>query len=486
MIRLTLLLAITLFFTLYAWKDWYTSLCALIVLMAFVQHPDMPRTMFDVQGLDPWNVLFFAIVIAWFSQRTSQRLRWDMPRSVTVLLLLNFVVLVIGFLGLVVDRHSLPYETSIAGLTSEYLFNPVKWALGGLLLFDGCRTRRRLLLGLTSILLLYLLLGLQVAKWVSPGELNGMELSAYTLRRLNQEIGYHRNNLSTMLAGASWAMLAVLSLAASAKLRWGIVTTALIVLYAQALTGGRGGYLAWCTVGLTLGLLRWRRYLVLVPLMIIVIVSLFPAVRERALWGIEPNGPTASENMSDETGLDEFTAGRTVIWPRVIEESLRAPLFGHGRLSFQRTGLAVEWSGPESGDTVGVEHPHNAYLEMLLDGGVIGLLFALSLYGYLLSAAFSLVRDRRSPVFLAVGGIAVSLILAQLVGSFTGQSFYPHEATVGMWGAIGLLLRVSVQRSRVSAESRHRKRHERTAGAAQTNLWPGVPISTSGIRTQEL
>ena len=53
---------------LYAWKDWYKSLCALIVLMAFLEHPDMPRTMFSIQGLNPWNLLLLVIIVAWLAK----------------------------------------------------------------------------------------------------------------------------------------------------------------------------------------------------------------------------------------------------------------------------------------------------------------------------------------------------------------------------------------------------------------------------------
>ena len=467
MIRSLLLLTIVLSLTFYAWKDWYKSLCGLIVLMAVLQHPDMPRTIFGVPGLNAWNILFFTIVIAWLSKRRSERLRWDMPQVFGVLLLLYLGVILIGFFVLILDRHSLPEEVPILGLTIDYLFNPVKWILIGLMLFDGCRGRRRLLLGLASILSLYFLLGLQVARWTSPSAfLSGIELSSYTLRRLNQEIGYHRNDLSTMLAGASWAILALRPLATSARLRGGVIAAALIVLYAQVITGGRGGYLAWCTVGLVLGLLRWRGYLVVAPLMLIVVVSFFPAVAERALWGVQSNWPTSPEDMD----FEEFTAGRTFVWPKVIDKSFEAPLFGHGRASFERTGLSAWWAA-QDGAEVGPIHPHNAYLEMLLDSGVIGLLVTLALYGYLVTAGLSLVRDRRSPLFLAVGGIALSLILAQLAGSFTGQSLYPREATVGMWGAIGLLLRVSVQRSRAAADSRNRKRGWQPA---HTNLQLGT------------
>src|SRR5262249_17261949 len=163
------------------------------------------------------------------------------------------------------------------GLLSDYLFNPVKWGIIGLMLFDGCRDRRRLILSLASIFSLYLLISLQVVRWVVPsGALYGGELSSYTVRTLQREIGYHRNDLSTMLAGVSWALLATMPLVRPLKYRLGILAATFIVLFAQTLTGGRGGYLAWCCVGLTLGFVRWRRYLVLAPLIIILFVSIVP------------------------------------------------------------------------------------------------------------------------------------------------------------------------------------------------------------------
>ena len=201
-------------------------------------------------------------------------------------------------------------------------------------------------------------------------------------------------------------------------------------------------------------------------------ITLLPSVADRALHGISGNPQTGSE----EVDLDELTAGRTLLWPRVIDEISKSPFIGHGRAAMQRTGLAAWYAASQGDDEAPVYHPHNAYLEILLDSGLVGLLVALGLYGYLLAVALSLLRDRQSPVFLAVGGIALSLILAQLIGSFTGQSLYPREPTVGMWCAIGLLLRVSVQRS---ASSRHGKRTRHSADSTDGNIQPEAAASTT-------
>jgi hypothetical protein len=42
----------------------------------------------------------------------------------------------------------------------------------------------------------------------------------------------------------------------------------------------------------------------------------------------------------------------------------------------------------------------------------------------------------------AIGGVATSLLLALLIAGFGSQSFYPREGAVGMWCALGLLMRL--------------------------------------------
>ena len=140
-----------------------------------------------------------------------------------------------------------------------------------------------------------------------------------------------------MLAGASWAMLAAVPLA---RKRWQqalIVIGALAIAYAQALTGGRMGYVTWGVVGLTMGLLRWRRYLLLAPLMVIGISLAVPGAAERMLQGF------GEKTAADEVVTNDYevTSGRTLIWPYVTAKIMESPLIGYGRLGMDRTGLAA-------------------------------------------------------------------------------------------------------------------------------------------------
>lgn len=458
MIRLTLFWLIIFALSIYAWKDWYKSACGLIVLLAFIEHPDMPRSMFGIQGLNPWNVLLLSVLVAWASSRRRENLVWDVPRHVKVLLLLYMCVVVVAFLRMMSDRAALDQYTHLfeggsyttAELLNEYLINSVKWVIPGWLLFDGARTRQRQLLGLGCILLLYAALAAQVIRWMPPeAALSGEYLARRSHKLIRNEIGYSRVTMSMLLAGGAWAVFAA---AASMKRRGHYILVLAVFLgvtYAQALTAGRMGYVAWAGIGLVLCLLRWRRYLAFGPLVVMLIMWIAPGTVDRMLQGFGEASSASGLVVVEQEEIDayEVTAGRNVAWPYIVDKILESPIVGHGLLGMKRTGLAAELAEESFG------HPHNAYLEMLLDNGLVGFMLAMPFYFVVLVHAVQLLLDRRDPLYVAAGGAACALVLALLVAGIGSHSFYPRANTVGMWAAIGLMFRLWVERRRASASA---------------------------------
>ena len=425
----------------YAWRDWFRALCGLILLMAVMNHEDMPKTIMGIQGLNPWNILMVSIVLSWAVSRSREGLVWDMPRPVTVLLLLYLGVVLVGFARMMADRSHLDDVTTL-GLVSEQLINTLKWTIPGLLLFDGCRSRRRLTLATCCILGLYVALALQIANRMPAAcALGGAEGVQNLRATLDRKTGYNACDLSTMLAGASWAMFALTS---ACRTKWQkvlLIGAAALTAYSQALTGGRSGYMAWGGVGLAMGLLKWRKYLLAAPAVPLVLYVLFPAAAERALQGF---GET---NVAGETyvNTEVVTSDRTILWPYVLDKISESPAVGYGREAMRRTGLAV-FLGAQAGQGAG--HPHNAYLEWLLDNGAVGMIPVMLFFGIILVWSARLFRDADNPWCAAVGGMAFALLLAQLLGGIGSQHFYPREGTMGMWSTILLMLRVWVERAR--------------------------------------
>src|SRR5581483_7532514 len=289
MVRLGLVWLYVLGVGVYTWKDWYGGLCGLILLVAVIQHPDMPKSIAGIQGLNPWNILFVCVVCSWLKNRKVEHLTWDMPSHVTWLLLAYLSVVAVGTGRLLADHSAV--SPTLTPLISEQVVNTIKWPIVGILLFSGCRSRLRFTTALTVILAVYFLIGLQVIRWMPFSEIAnaGDDLAARSLKILSNEVGYHRVNLSMMLAGAFWAMWVVSHTRIAWLSPWLLTVVSLITFYAQALTAGRMGYVTWVVLGFFLSVIRWRKYLiaapVLIPLIIFIVVTVTPGVAERLLQG---------------------------------------------------------------------------------------------------------------------------------------------------------------------------------------------------------
>jgi O-antigen ligase len=481
MIRTSALWAVTFALAAYSRKDWYASLCGLVLMMAVIEHPDVPKSMFGIQGLNFWNVLLVAVVIGWLQARRREGLTWDMPKGVSAMLLLYLGVVVTAFARMFVDRSYLE-DPSTLSITSEYLINTIKWVVPGLLLFDGCRSERRFLMALGSVLGVYLLLGAYVIKWMPLGLLtDGDELQKRALKIIVNEIGLHRVTMSMMLAGASWAIFSARDLFPKTWARAAVFAAAATVVLGQALTGGRMGYVTWAIIGTVLLSIRGRGYLLLGPVVVTVIAVMVPAARERLMQGFTPETSVyakiaAGGRVTPDSGVDvdTVTAGRTLIWPYVQEKIAERPVEGHGMLAMQRTGLTYMLA-TKLGE--GFAHPHNAYLEITFDSGLVGLLIVVPFYVYVLWCALRLYADRQSPIAMAAGGAGAALVMALLVAGLGSQSFYPKEASVGMWCAIGLVLRVWVQRQGLTKSA-----PLAAAAVPLTPRWPSAAAAAPAAR----
>jgi O-antigen ligase len=466
MIRISLLLVYVLGFSAYAFRDWFKSLCALILLMAVIEHPDMPKSMLGIPGMNPWNLLFGCVVIAWWKARRREGLVWDMPKHINVLLGLYLAVILVGWGRLVLDRDMV--SLSATDLVSELLINTLKWVVPGLILFDAARTRERFRLALLCVLGVYFLFAVQVIRWMPLGTaVSGASLSERSIKILVNEVGFHRVNMSAMLAAGSWAIYAALPFARTQLQKFAIVAASVITVFGQALTGGRAGYVTWVAVGFILCALRWRRYLLLGPVLVIGVLVLAPGVRDRMLEGFSGAASPAFGLDSGKSGPDVYavTAGRNVAWPLVIEKIKERPITGWGRLAMIRTGITARLAAFEEG----FSHPHNAYLEMLLDNGLIGFFLVMPFYGVVLWKSITLFLDSRDPLFYGIGGVSCAFLLALAIASSGSQTFYPREGWVGMWCALGLMLRVHLERSRVYAS-----KPAKSAAPVRPTLRPGA------------
>ncbi len=428
----------------YAWKDWFKSLCGLILLTAIMYRYDFPTSFGGIQGLNIWNILFADIFLAWLVNRRRQGLLWDMPTNINVFLVLWLGVILVGWVRMMFDRSQLAHLT-LGTLVSEQLINTIKWPIVGLLLFDGCRTLRRIKLALVCILLLFALFVVQIIRYVPPRVV--FEPGRLTSRKnIQEDIGISINGAGKMVSGVPWAMLTIIPLLKKRKYKFFMCGASAASLYAVCLVGSRGAIVACGATLVLLCFLRWRRYLLLLPFMVLIIFVIFPGTKERIRFGF------GTTNIAGEKDTDEYkvTSGRNEIWPFVIKKIYEAPIFGFGREAMLRTGLRATLKD-EVSLYEAVTHPHQAYLEVLLDNGLVGFVIIVGLHMFILVYSTRLFVDRGDPLYTAAGGLALALVTGHLVTFMGGQSFYPREIDLGLWCAIGLMLRLYVARSCLAA-----------------------------------
>ena len=462
LIRITLLTLLISYLCVFAWKDWFKAACWLVVLMVIFQHPDMPKSIAGIPGLNHWNFLFINVVFSWLINRKKQEMAWEMPKRINLLLFFYGFFVVLSVCRYLTDKSGAielnewfgGNVDSTLGIVNEYLINCFKWVIPALIIFDGCRDRKQYNFAIIAIALLYFLLALQVIKAMKFGSLtmSGDGLQRKAIKIISGNVGYHRVNISMMMSGAFWAIFCLKEFVNKKCYLFIIIPACSCVLLAMAMTGGRMGYVTWSVLGVFFCIVKWRKYLLLAPVVLSLILIVAPSAIDRMEFGISPDNDIAQSDVVDfeGEGIDthSLTSGRILIWPMVWTSIKEAPFFGHGRNSTVNTGITLELLRLTNGQEL-FPHPHNAYLQWVEDNGFIGAIPVFLFYMLIIKYAWSLFRDKRETVYVVTGGVCLSLVLAFLIASIGSQNFYPREGAVGMWVAIALMFRVYIERKKI-------------------------------------
>lgn len=440
-----------------ACKNWYRGLCYMLPLLAFLERPDMPKQMLGIGGLNPFNILLAIILLAWLVQRRIDGSRWSADRTISRLFVVYMIVISIATIRLLLDLDTLQYYSALAKreeipsmgdlITSEVV-NTGKWLLLGLLVSVGAQSEDRIRLLLFAILLTGSLLAVQIISKMLPGLTGADDLASRALRVLDRDLGYHRVDLAAIMSSVAWAFLASQTILKT-RLKtvialggFGLCTLAMIA------TGGRAGMMSWAACALAVGFLRWRKLLMLTPLAAILAVMVIPGLQERLLAGFSSSENDSAEQIErraamgaiDAGGRDQYaiTSGRIVVWPRVIAKALEAPIIGHGREAMQRTGVVAALDTDLNITSFG--HPHNAYLEIFIDTGLIGVIVCGAFFWILLRRSAAEFASPSNNTKFVVAAATLSFLVVNLTASLGSQSFYPTQGATLFWVVIGLAL----------------------------------------------
>jgi O-Antigen ligase len=128
-----------------------------------------------------------------------------------------------------------------------------------------------------------------------------------------------------------------------------------------------------------------------------------------------------------DASSEQAGAFRLRVWRDVVAMSLSSPLLGHGLGSFAEAFPRYKTSNGE----LRVEHAENDFLEMLAEGGLLGLGLALTAAGLAVSAIARGLRRQRDRLLRGIGIGSLAGLIALLVHSaFDFNLRIPSNATL--------------------------------------------------------
>ena len=394
-----------------------------------------PHEMFGIVGLNPLNLLLAGTCCSWLLHAFADgSLRRFLPRPLLLLYLLP--ILVAGLIGtrhihqiaptLLVVYQGLDFPDALSYLR-ELMIKPLLMVVFALLVAaaaaKSARPARFLLPAFVSMFAMSMI----VPVYVAESGIGLHALAGSDEREFLSALGLHANDLGRLYAIAYALLLFTWAEAREVPLRWVLLAAAGLTAAALVLTFSRGAFVELAVVSALYVL--WRRSPRTVAAAVVVVIAalvLAPAALYERL------------STGEGAGLDAISAGRVDgLWLPLLPEVLKHPLFGNGISS-------ILWSEPmrtSAGHQVlPVTHPHNAYLEALLDMGIVGTVLLCAYFVHVFSGLRELSRDPRlEPALRGFFQGAAAGLVGMLVSDFTDSSLAPRPEQAFLWLAIGMM-----------------------------------------------
>jgi O-antigen ligase len=242
-------------------------------------------------------------------------------------------------------------------------------------------------------------------------------------REFFSALGLHANDLGRLYAVAYALLLFTWGETRDLRLKSLLVVTMGVLALALMFTFSRGAFIGFMLVNALYLLWKLNARTVAIALFVGAVgLWLMPgAVIGRMALGMEEGGDVSAGRVDE-------------IWTPLLPEILRSPPWGNGLDS-------TMWSHAVWTDQMLlVTHPHNAFLQAVLDMGLIGLALLLAYYWHV----FRHLRDLGGNAYLSptMRGFyqgAVAGLACFLVTGFAGSSLRPTSEFAFLWIAIGMM-----------------------------------------------
>lgn len=243
--------------------------------------------------------------------------------------------------------------------------------------------------------------------------------------------GRHANEFGLLLALFFGPLLFVAG--GAGRGRWPALALGALALVVPALllTFSRGGLLAALIVfvGFLWHHRRVKTLLVSAVAAALLLLAAPAALKERLGTGVSADALSYTHSAHK----DVLTAGRVHGWTQLAPEVAKSPWIGRGLGSTQ-------WSDAVAGGRYRASHPHNIYLEVLMDLGLLGLAAMVLLHAAYLGRLRRLAGDATlSPVLRSFFLGARWALWGGLAMAATTGYYMPNMAQAPWWFCLGLL-----------------------------------------------
>lgn len=439
MIRWTIFYSFIAFVVIAGWYRWYIGACALIVLTAFHDHHYFTDGIMGIRGLKAYNILLVMVILQWLTHRKPDRLNWDLPTFALAGVCLYLCVVLYSGLFAFVDFQKLRdnYDWTRLSFLNDVLLNPLKFLFLGIILYDACRTRQRIVLALISLAVLATITGAYIIKLIPLYSLVDPDAILKYRLRIERDMGLHPNDVVSILVPGFWLVFSLLWMAHAKKWKFLLLGAGGIIVTALLLTQSRTGMAAFVAVGAIIGLIRWR--VLTLTMLACAALAFFTLSGLTANWSRGFSESTVAGGTV--TDWNEVSNGRLLMWEQAWHDIQLSPLIGHGDYYVERQPF---------GTMEVPSHPHNAYLDIWLQSGIVGLSIVMAVFATLLIIALKVVLRCQDRVDLAVGFSAFAAIVTNFVTGLVGHGFMPRVSSAITFCLIGLVLRVYLAKARHS------------------------------------
>lgn len=413
----------------------------LLILTLPISASDLfPHELFGVTGLNPMNLLLVGtLVSSVFHVSGDRRLKGILPAELGWLYIVPIVLA--ALLGMRHVAEIAPgffqfHEVSFydgAGYLRDLLMKPMFFVVFALLIAAAVlRTRQPERLLLPMVLSIWVMC-LLVILYVVTANVSLSQLAGVYARQFLTPLGIHANDLGRLYAVAYALVLFTWAESRNTRFAFPLVATMGLLVIALVLTFSRGAFLGFLIVNGVF--LAWRASARTVVGALLVGGLLALALPGAVLMRVQLG-------LGSGFDLDAMTAGRwNGIWLPLMDSLAASPIWGNGLHS-------ILWAEPmRSAQMFRVTHPHSAYLQVLLDMGVVGAAVLMAYFYRVLKGFRHLSRDPGvTPALRGFFQGAAAGLLALAIADIAGSTLYPAVEQVYLWMAVGLMYGLRLRR----------------------------------------